>query len=167
MKPNAAELRAMFEHESLGAPERAIGFVLWRLFHQYQRAIDRALEPLDLTNLQFTVLTLVAWSAKSGATVSQVELSRSSEIHKMQLSNILKTLEQKGLVRRTPSDLDTRAKDVELTRAGLMKVRKGLPIAIDVQRQLFGEAGMPGGELLSTLAGTLEMMESGAEPERS
>jgi DNA-binding MarR family transcriptional regulator len=155
-KPKAAELKEMFEHESLGAPERAIGFVLWRVFHQYQRAIDRALAPLDLTHLQFTVLTLIAWSARSGDVVSQLELSRSSDIHKMQLSNILKTLEQKGWVSRTSSDADTRAKDVELTRTGLTRVRKGLPIAIEVQRNLFGASGMPGGDLLTTLAALLE-----------
>jgi DNA-binding MarR family transcriptional regulator len=159
MKPKPAELREMFEHESLGAPERAIGFVLWRMFHQYQRAIDRALAPLDLTHLQFTVLTLIAWAAKSGETVSQIELSRSSDIHKMQLSNILKTLEQKGWVNRTSSDADTRAKDVELTRAGLTRVQKGLPIAIEVQRLLFGEEGMPGGDLLGRLVDVLEKME--------
>jgi DNA-binding MarR family transcriptional regulator len=156
VKPKTAELKEMFERESLGAPERAVGFVLWRLLHQYQRAIDRALASLDLTHLQFTVLTLIAWSARNGEVVSQVELSRSSDIQKMQLSNILKTLEQKGWVSRTSSDVDTRAKDVELTRAGLTRVRKGLPIAIEVQRNLFGESGMPGGELLTTLVALLQ-----------
>jgi DNA-binding MarR family transcriptional regulator len=168
MKPKTAELREMFESESLGAPERAIGFVLWRMFHQYQRAIDRALQPLDLTHLQFTVLTLIAWAAKDGEDVTQVELSRSSDIHKMQLSNILKALEEKAWIKRTSSDIDVRAKNVELTRTGFIRVRKGLPIAIEVQRQLFGDDGMPEGELLSRLQTVLHDMEGGGiQSERS
>jgi DNA-binding MarR family transcriptional regulator len=159
MKVKPEELTALFEGHSLGAPERAIGFVLWRMFHEYQRAVDRALAPLDLTHLQFTVLTLIAWAARHGEDVSQVELSRSSDMHKMQLSNMLKTLEQKGWVKRTSSDVDVRAKNVELTRAGMTRVRKGLPIAIDVQRRLFGESGLPEGELLGSFLTVLRNME--------
>jgi DNA-binding MarR family transcriptional regulator len=159
MKIKGNELQEMFASASLGAPERAIGFVLWRMFHRYQRAIDRGMAPLDLTHLQFTVLTLVAWAARHGEEVSQAELGRTSDIHKMQLSQILKTLESKGWVQRVPSRVDVRMKNVQLTRTGLTRVRRALPVAIAVQRRLFGEAGMPDGDLLKTFTTLLHHIE--------
>ncbi|MDR5835719.1 MarR family winged helix-turn-helix transcriptional regulator [Caballeronia sp. LZ034LL] len=159
MKIKGNELKEMFANVSLGAPERAIGFVLWRMFHRYQRAIDRAMAPLDLTHLQFTVLTLIAWATRNGEEVSQAELSRTSDIHKMQLSQILKTLEAKGWVQRVSSSVDVRMKNVQLTRTGLTRVRKALPLAIDVQRRLFGDEGMPEGDLLKTFSTLLHRIE--------
>ena len=45
----------------------------------------------------------------------------------------------------------SRSKRVELTSAGLKSLRKAMPIAIEVQRKLFGESGQPGGALLRTV----------------
>jgi len=153
------EIRKTFESVSLGAPDRAIGFVLWKVFHQYQREIDRALLPLDLTHLQFTTLTLTAWLAQDGKSVTLTALVHHSQIHKVQLSQMLKALEQKGMVSRSTNETDVRSKDITVTRAGLQSMRRALPVVIDVQRRLFGEAGMPGGNLLKTFHSVLRRME--------
>ena len=152
-------IRRTFESVSLGEPDRAIGFVLWKIFHQYQREVDRALGPLDLTHLQFTTLTLTAWLAQDGDAVTLTALVRHSEIHKVQLSQMLKALEQKGMVSRATSKTDVRAKDITVTEAGLTSMRRALPVAIEVQKRLFGEAGMPGGSLLKTFHSVLRRME--------
>ena len=60
MSAEADAIRQMFETVSLGAPENAIGFVLWRITVRYQREMDRALSVLDLTHLQFVSLALAA-----------------------------------------------------------------------------------------------------------
>lgn len=153
------EIRRTFESVSLGAPDRAIGFVLWKMFHLYQREVDRALAALNLTHLQFTTLTLTAWLAQDGDAVTLTKLVRHSEIHKVQLSQMLKALELKGMVSRTTSKTDVRAKDVTITDLGLRSMRQALPIAIEVQRRLFGEMGMPGGKLLKTFISVLNLME--------
>jgi DNA-binding MarR family transcriptional regulator len=151
MPGDANGIRKMFETASLGAPENAVGFVLWRIVARYQREIDHALAPLDLTNLQFVTLALSAWFARSGDEVNQAELARFGGIHPMQISHMLKTLENKGLVSRKRSSSDARAKQIEITQSGLHSLRQALPLVIEVQGRLFGEQGHPGGNLHKTL----------------
>ena len=141
----------MFETDSLGAPESAVGFVLWRIVARYQREVDRALIPLDLTHLQFVTLALAAWFGRSGETVNQAELARFGGIQPMQISHMLKTLESKGFITRERSVADTRAKRVMVTRDGVKVLRQALPRVIGVQGRLFGEEGAPGGRLLRSL----------------
>ncbi len=141
----------LFAEVSLGAPENAVGFVLWRVVHRYQREIDRALAPVDLTHLQFTMLTLVAWLARDGAPPTQAELARFGDIHPMQVSHMLKTLEAKSMVARARSAGNALAKTVEITAAGLSVLREALPRAIEVQQRMFAEDGLPGGSLLNAL----------------
>ena len=144
-------IRRMFEDVSLGAPENAVGFVMWRIVGRYQREMDRALATIDLTHLQFMLLALVAWFGRSGQAVTQIDLARSGGVQPMQVSQTIRVLESKKLLSRTRSSTDTRAKRVEVTSAGLKSLRNAMPIAIEVQRKLFGEWGQPGGALLRTM----------------
>ncbi len=143
----------LFATASLGSPDNAVGFVLWRVVHRYIREIDRALASaaLDLTHLQFETLVQSAWLGRTGVAATQAELSRFGDIQPMQVSHMLKTLEGKGLVARTRGPTDIRTKRVELTPAGVEVLRRALPVVIEVQRQLFGAAGSPGGSLLNSL----------------
>lgn len=151
MSSDARALTELFEDVSLGAPENAVGFVLWRVFHRYQRETDRALAALDLTHLQFTTLALAAWLARSGEAVTQSELARAGDIHPMQVSLMLKALESKGMVARARSPSDVRIKHVQVTAAGLAVLREALPVMMEVQGRLFGEEGRVGGPLLTAL----------------
>jgi DNA-binding MarR family transcriptional regulator len=137
----------MFSTVSLGSPENAVGFILWRLTARYQRETDRAFVPLNLTNLQFVTLALAAWFERTGEAVSQAELARFGGIQPMQFSLMLKALEKKGFISRERNETDTRAKHVAITQAGFKALKKALPIAIAVQERLFGPDGRPGGRL--------------------
>jgi DNA-binding MarR family transcriptional regulator len=141
----------MFQDVSRGAPENAVGFVLWRITARYQREMDRALAPLGLTNLQFVTLALAGWFARTGEPVNQSQLAQFGGIHPMQLSQMLKLLEAKALVSRRRSKLDARAKEIAITAAGLTALRHALPLAIEVQERLFGREGRPEGALHTTL----------------
>jgi DNA-binding MarR family transcriptional regulator len=151
MRNDSLELTNLFATTSLGAPENAVGFVLWRVFHRYQREIDRALAPCDLTHLQFTTLALAGWQGRSGEQVIQSTLARSGDMHPMQLSLMLKALEAKGLILRKQNPSDVRAKCIRLTAAGRATLRRALPAVIEVQQQMFGEQGRKGGSFLRTL----------------
>ena len=141
----------LFATASLGGPQNAVGFVLWRVVHRYQREVDRALAPLDLTHLQFTTLAMAAWQGRSGEWATQSELVRFSDIQAMQISHMLKALEGKGMVARQRSASDARAKRIEVTAAGLTALRHALPVVIDVQRGFFGDQMDPDSALLTTL----------------
>lgn len=145
------DAQALFADVSLGAPENAVGFVLWRLVHRYQREADRVLAPLDLTQLQFMTLTMAAWLGRSGEPVPQSRLADHGDIQPMQLSHMLKALAAKGFVRRDTSPADVRAKLVLVTPAGLAVLREALPLVVAVQRRLFGEEALPDGPLLRAL----------------
>lgn len=136
---------------TLGSPENAVGFMLWKLLHHFQRAMDRELLPLDLTHLQFTTLAIVGWLNRCNGPATQAEISRRADIHVMQLSQILKVLEVKRMILRKPSPTNSRAKAVELTPVGLSCLRRAMPIAIEIQHRLFGKSGEPGGRLLNEL----------------
>ena len=151
MSSDPDQIAELFESVSLRAPENAVGFVLWRVLHRYQREVDHALGELDLTHLQFTTLTLAAWLTRTGEPATQAELARFGDIHPMQVSLMLKALEQKGLAIRTKSRVNSLAKCVEVTPAGLSVLRRALPLVIEVQYRLFGEPGRPGGSLLKEL----------------
>jgi DNA-binding MarR family transcriptional regulator len=144
-------IQRVFDERSLGVPENAVGFVIWRIAAGYQREVDRALSPDDLTNLQFITLALVAWFGREDKPVTQIELARSARIHPMQVSQTLKALEAKGMVLRRTSKSDTRAKRVEITQPGLRALKDAFPKVREVQMRLFGAAGLPGGTLLTEL----------------
>ena len=151
MSNNAAAIKNLFKTASLGAPENAIGFVAWRVVVRYQREMDRALAVLDLTNLQFMTLAMAAWLSREGDQVTQGQLARFGGIQPMQVSLMLKTLHSKGMVARQRSTDDFRAKSIEVTAGGLKTLRRAFPIAIKIQRRMFGEEGRVGGSLLTAL----------------
>ncbi len=151
MNPDAHAIKELFATISLGAPQNAVGFVMWRVVHRYQREVEQALRPMDLTHLQFVTLTLVAWMARDREVATQSELARFGDIHPMQVSNVVKALEQKRMVRRTPSPGNAIAKQVAITSTGMTALREALPMVIEVQGRLFGDQGRPGGDLLNTL----------------
>jgi DNA-binding MarR family transcriptional regulator len=165
MSNDARAIRDLFKTASLGSPENAVGFVLWRIVHRYQREIDQKLATLDLTHLQFTTLAMAAWLGRSGEPVTQAELARSADIHPMQVSHMLKTLESKGMIARARGSSDVRTKCIAVTSSGMKTLRRALPVAIEVQQRLFGDEGRPGGSLLTALLRLDKAQGTGAEPE--
>lgn len=144
-------IEEMFATASLGAPERAVGFVMWRVLHRYVREADRALAVFGLTHLQFQTLALAAWLSRGGEPVTQSRLAQAGDVGAMQISHMMATLEAKGWVRRSRSANDVRAKHITVTKTGIDVLGRALPVMIDVQRQVFGDAGAPGGALLEEL----------------
>jgi len=125
--------------------------VLWRLVHRYMREVDRALVPLDLTHLQFMTLALTAWLGQSGDPVTQSDVAKQGDMHPMQVSLMLKALEKKGIISRTRSNADIRAKSLELTCDGITMLKSALPIVVKVQQNLFGDHAHVDGDFLHTL----------------
>ncbi len=164
MSRETQAIRELFETASLGAPENAVGFVLWRVLHRYVREMDRALAVLELTHLQFETLIQAAWLGRQGEQVTQSEIARLGDIHPMQVSQMLKTLEEKGLVARVAGREDKRVKCVKLTSSGVSTLRRGMPVVIDVQRRFFGEEGRVGGSLLTSLLRLDREPRAEAEP---
>ncbi len=111
---------------SFKEPEESTGFLMWQVSMLWQRRINAALSDLHLTHGQFVVLAATAWLTRSGASATQTDIANHAKIDKMMMSTLVRSLEEKALVRRLEHETDTRAKKVELTKEGKLLVKKAV-----------------------------------------
>jgi DNA-binding MarR family transcriptional regulator len=100
------------------SPDESPGFSLWQVSNMWQRRINAGLVPLDLTHAQFVLLATLTWHVRAGENLTQVELASLARLDVMMTSNVLRTLEKKGLILRSPHPSDTRAKLLSVTEKG-------------------------------------------------
>lgn len=121
-------------------PAASPGFLLWQVASAWQRAIQAALDPLDLTHAQFVLLATVVWlEAESPVVpVTQTVVATHTATDAVMTSEVMRTLERKGYVERTAHPDDARAKRLISTAAGRRLVRRALPLVEAVDAQFFG-----------------------------
>jgi DNA-binding MarR family transcriptional regulator len=100
-------------------PEPTPGFLVWRLAMKWQAAVDRAVAPLDLTHAQYSLLASLRGMARRGTRPSQRELADHTGLDPIFVSKLIRPLEQKHLVERSPHPDDTRAVQLTLTTDGI------------------------------------------------
>lgn len=93
------------------------GLALWRVTNSWQRAIRAALSPFGLTHVQFVLLASLAWMG-GDEPVIQRDLARHAGTDPMMTSQVLRTLEAKGLLIRRLHPADRRARILVPTDAG-------------------------------------------------
>ncbi len=99
-------------------PGASAGFLLWHTTLRWQRSIAAVLQPLDLTHVQFVLLASTWWLNRSGEQPNQIQVARQAGTDIKMSSQVLRTLERKALVVRTPDPVDTRAKRLRVTDHG-------------------------------------------------
>lgn len=100
------------------SPEKSPGFLLNQLHLIWQRKIKKVLDPLDLTHTQFVLLASIAWLTNKGENITQVDIANLNNYDRMMVSKVLRTLQDKKLIKRQEHKTDTRAKIVNLTAEG-------------------------------------------------
>lgn len=108
------------------------GFLLWMVCTQWQRAIATSLKPHGLTQVQFVLLASLLWLSAREEHITQVRLARHARMDVMTTSQVLGNLERRKLVTRKAHPTDTRAKALQLTKAGMELTRRAVP---DVERE--------------------------------
>ncbi|WP_199513853.1 MarR family winged helix-turn-helix transcriptional regulator [Nucisporomicrobium flavum] len=93
------------------------GLLLWQVTNRWQAAQRAALKPYDITHVQFVLLATLTYLQASGA-VTQRALADMAATDPMMTSQVLRTLESRGLVHRPPHPTDRRARAVAVTEAG-------------------------------------------------
>jgi DNA-binding MarR family transcriptional regulator len=88
----------------------------------------------------FDYLALAMLSEAPGRTLRMSALAAGTNATLARLSNVVRRLEGRGLVRRVPSPDDGRATDVELTDAGWEKVVETAPGHVGTVRRLVFDA---------------------------
>ncbi len=117
------------------------GFLLWQLTNLWQQRIHAALAPLGITHVQFVLLASTAWLEKSGAIVSQVSLARHAHTDVMMTSSVLRTLEEKNLLRREAHPKDARARRILLSETGWRMVEQSVPVVEAADALFFSALG--------------------------
>lgn len=109
-------------------PEESPGFLLWHATLRWQREIAAVLGPLDLTHVQFVLLASAWWLNRAGAAPNQQTLARHAGTDVKMTSQVLRKLEEKGLLERTVDPADTRARQLRVTDAGAALAQRAIGV---------------------------------------
>jgi len=121
----------------LRGPLASTGYWLKLVALAYQRELDSALRPLDLTTTQFSVLAGVSWLDR-GNSPTQQEVADFAGIDRMMTSKIVQILEGRRLVERHGRVGDARVRCLTLTDQGRHLIHEAVPLAREVDQRLFG-----------------------------
>lgn len=140
-------------HHSPG-PQESPGFLLWRTTLRWQRAIAKALRPLALTHVQFVLLATVWWLSEQAETPgrlpSQRQVAAHAEADVMMTSQVVRALEARGLVARSPDPADARVKRLTVTETGRRLAERAIAVVESADGDFFARARDPA-QLLDVL----------------
>jgi DNA-binding MarR family transcriptional regulator len=135
-------------------PGESPGFLLWHATLRWQRAIAEALAPLDLTHVQFVLLACAWWLNRQGDHPSQVELATFAGTDVKMTSQVVRSLEGKGLIARETDVSDTRALRLKVTARGARLAPRAIDAVETVDIAFFhGVREADAIPMLRTLAG--------------
>ncbi|WP_433567892.1 MarR family winged helix-turn-helix transcriptional regulator [Nocardia sp. CA-151230] len=131
-------LRTEFEHA-----DESPGLLLWQVTNRWQAAQRAALAPFDLTHVQFVLLASLTWltGGSGGDPVTQRDLADHAATDPMMTSQVLRTLEQKGLLERRDHPTDRRAKSLVATESGAALVNRAIGAVETCDRDFFAPLG--------------------------
>lgn len=124
--------------------ELSPGLALWQATTVWQRAVRAALADVDLTHAQFVLLASAGWleaRAAADEPVTQAAVAAQARTDAVMTSEVLRTLERKGLVRRLPHPTDARARRIELTPEGRRLARRAVALVEAADERFFGDDG--------------------------
>lgn len=129
---------------AFGAPRESAGHLLWHVANRWQRHQRDALADLGLTPVQALLLAGVTWLTREGGTITQVQLARHTGTDPMMVSQVLRALQEKKLVKRAPLPTDPRAVAVRPTARGRKLARLAAYQSDQAERGFFAPVGDPG-----------------------
>ncbi|HEX9336777.1 MAG TPA: MarR family winged helix-turn-helix transcriptional regulator [Pseudonocardiaceae bacterium] len=94
------------------------GLLLWQVTLAWQRAMRAALEPHDLTHVQFVLLSSAWWLGEHEEPPTQQRIADHAGTDTMMTSQVLRRLAARQFVSRELDDSDARARRIVLTETG-------------------------------------------------
>lgn len=132
-------------------PEDSPGFLLWQVSNAWQREMRHALKSTGITHPQFVLLASMVWLEDQGEVVTQNRLSQQAEMDKMTVSDVIKTLTHKSLVKRVPNPNDRRSLCLRATPQGLAAIQQALPLIEAADSRFFARSPKSTSEIVSVL----------------
>lgn len=130
-----------FSTSEFSTPDESPGFLLWQVSNSWQRLQRQALAAIDLTHVQFVLLASTSWLERTEKHLSQSQLAAQTKTDPMMTSQVLRTLEKRGYIKRLPHPNDTRAFSLVTTEKGKKAVAKALIVVEKVDRDFFASLG--------------------------
>jgi DNA-binding MarR family transcriptional regulator len=132
-----------------------VGYDMKRAFNALQADLTRTLAPFELRMLTFSALSLVV--ENPGLRPSQ--LASALTIERANLVVIVDELEQRGLLTRTPSAVDRRAHELNVTAQGKRLYSKAVLAVEDHDKRMTADVAQ---DAQSHLKGALRQIEQSA-----
>ena len=110
-----------------------------RVYNKWHLMIKKELKKINLTHPQFVVLASLAYLSQNDNEVTQIMISKLSEIDVMTVSQILSLLEKHDFVKRKENSRDTRAKVVILNKKGEEILQTAVPLIEQIDEFFFGK----------------------------
>ena len=136
-----------------------VGYMVWRLSMRWRAAMDQALDPLGLTQAQYSVLApLYGMTRSDGPGPSQRELADATGLDVIYVSKLVRALERAGLVSRRAHPADPRAIELTLTPEGITTAKRALPVVRKLRDELTASLGGNDGAETAQLAALLRSL---------
>ena len=117
------------------------GFLLWKVSNLHQRLQKKALESLDLTPSQFSILACYFFLCRKSGSVSQTELCQFAGIDKMLVSDLTQALLKKKLITRLRNKDDRRSFQISITPEGATLCNQALKVIEELDVKFFNRSG--------------------------
>lgn len=136
--------------------EKIPGYLLWRVSRLWQRKLNSALTDLKLSSTQAIILINVPRLNQENKVVTQMLLAEVTLIDRMTLSQSIRTLERKGLIKRVVPANNKRAYHVELTASGKDISMLAVQRIIAAHQQFFASLAQNEGEYVTVTQRLIE-----------
>lgn len=127
------------------------GWLIWQVALRCRAALDRALEPMGLSNGQYGVLASLYGLSRDGTSPSQRRLADFAGLEPMTVSKLVRALERDDLIARDEDPADSRAVRLHLTDRGADVLTKARRIVSELDGQLLTPLGGPSGRSTAQL----------------
>jgi DNA-binding MarR family transcriptional regulator len=139
--------------------------VLWHATLRWQREVAGALRPLGLTHVQFVLLAGTHWlEVHDGSGPSQRRLADHAGTDAMMTSQVVRTLEKRGLLRRSADEEDGRVRRLSTTAPGRKLAVRAVRAVEQLDERLFR---MPDVDHLVELLRTVAARDVHGHPTRN
>lgn len=122
-------------------PEDSLGYLLWQTAHGWMRRLNSDLVEMGLTHLQMIALGSTAWLTRISGPPSQAQLAEFCAMDPMLISKVVRTLEKKHAIVRTPDRRDTRKRLLSITDEGTRIILKCIPVIERAYERFFSVVG--------------------------
>ncbi len=113
------------------------GYLMWHVTNLWQRKLRARMKTVNLTHVQFALLSGIHWLSIEDVPVTQVRLAEYTSMDTMMTSDVLHTLEAKGYVERFNNPTDKRSKVLKLSPQGSEILVKATQIALETNDSFF------------------------------